>query len=364
METRTYTKRELKEFIYSDFFNNLESIPISFNRAISQINNPRADEEDILLVVQYDNNQMVGYLGALPEHIFSEQEKEKCCWLTCFWVAEDYKSKNVAANLFLRIIRAWDQKILITNIVPWLEPVYQKTKIFQPTIFKSGLRAYLRLNLADILPPKKSFFGKIKPILKSIDWLLNLIIDIRLSITKPLKLEDVNIEFISQIGKKESLFINNIKHKYWNQRGAEEINWIIKHPWIIEGAKEDKNSKRYYFSSINKTFFYQIIKLTNLNNEIIGIVLINIREKNLSIPFIFAEKDIYSDICRVLINTMIYHKLSMITTYNEDLAYELKKISAPFCFRKEIKKPYLLAKKFPWITELKFQDGDGDAAFY
>lgn len=364
METKTYTKHELKEFIQSDFFNSLNNIPISSNRAISQINNPRADETDILLVAQYDGNILAGYIGALPEYVFTENKKEKCCWLTCFWVADEYKSKNVAANLFLRIIRAWEQKILITNIVPWLEPVYQKTKIFQPTMYRTGFRGYMRFNFAEILPPKKVFFEKAKVILKLTDFVLNSIHDVQLSLSPQARLRNISYEYLFRLGDIENNFISKFKDKTWNCRGKEEINWILSNPWIIEGAKEDKNSRRYYFSSVNKHFFYQTIKFTNAENEIVGIVIINIRERNLTVPFIFSNDNAYETISKLLISTMIYHRLNMITTYDKNLSVALQKSNAPFYFKKAIKKPYLITKEFPKVNTLKFQDGDGDAAFY
>ncbi len=364
METKSYTKKSLKEFIQSDFFNDLRKIPISINRAISQIENPRADEDDVLLVAQYDKDKLVGYIGALPEYIFSENEKQKCCWLTCFWVDDAYKSKNVAANLFLRIIRAWDKKILITNIVPFLEPIYQKTKIFQPTIYKSGFRGYLRFNLANILPPKNIIFQKTKGLLRMSDFILNSIYDMRLALSSKVKLKNVNYEYLYNLGYEEEDFIESFKGETWNQRAQAEINWIVSNPWIIEGAKEDKNSKRYYFSSVNKQFFYQTVKFTNATNEINGIVILNIREGNVTIPYVFADEVAIENIPNFIISTMLRLKLDMLTTYDEKLSAAFRNMKTPFYFQKEIKKPYLIAKKFPWANKLKFQDGDGDAAFY
>ena len=115
METISFNKDSLYKFINSEKFKELHNIPISKQRALSQINNPRAGEEDIVLVAQFDDNITTGYLGILPDYVFIEGEKEKIGWLTCFWVHEKYKSKDIAANLFRRVIRAYDQKIFINS---------------------------------------------------------------------------------------------------------------------------------------------------------------------------------------------------------------------------------------------------------
>jgi hypothetical protein len=363
METRTYTKNELKEFIRSGFFNNLDKIPISKLRALSQVNNPRASENDILLVVQYDENRLAGYLGVLPDYLFGNGQKEKIGWLTCFWIDEKYKSMNVAASLFLRVIRAWEQKIFITNIVPWLEPVYQKTKIFQPSVYKSGFRGYMRFNLSEILPPKKPVFQKITSFLKIIDCVFNWLHDIRLSSFKKYNLEEVNYGYLSRLDDECAAFIDLYNQKYWNRRGKDEINWILAYPWLIQGAK-DYDSKRYYFSSVSKRFFYQLIKFTGNDKKIKGLMLICVREHNITVPYVFSDGTGINDMSRLLINTMLELKISMITVYNDELTRSLKKIKTPFYFNKEVKKPFLISKKFDFVNNLNFQDGDGDCAFY
>lgn len=364
METKAYTKNEMNELINSEKFYNLINIPISLQRAVSQINNPRATDDDVILVVVYDENKAVGYLGVLPDFLFWENNKEKFGWLTCFWVDDEYKSKNVAANLFLRVIRAWNKKIFITNIVPWLEPVYQKTNIFQPTIYKNGLRTYMRFNFSEILPPKHKFFSNIAPILKTVDLFLNLVHDIRISIFGKYKLNNIRLEYINSLDEKTTSFIDAYKKKYWNQRGKPELDWIRQYPWIIQGAKNDFNSTKYYFTSLSKRFFYQTVRFSNNNNDIIGVILISIRDNNLNVPFVYVNLSNKDTIIKFLINTMIELKLNMLTVFNDDLISSAKNVRSPFYFKKIVKKPYFISKQFEFIKELNFQDGDGDCAFY
>lgn len=364
METKSYTKRELEEFIQSDLFNKLVNIPISKHRAISQINNPRASDNDILLVVQFDENKVAGYLGILPDYLFRENQYEKIGWLSCFWVDEEYKSKNVAANLFLRVIRSWEQKILITNIVPWLEPIYQKTKIFQPTIYKYGLRCYMRFNLAELLPPKNRIFKRLTWTLRLIDNFINTFYSLRLILFRKLKLKNVKYEYLTYLDNESCKFVETFIQNNWNKRSGNELNWMLSNPWIIQGSKEDFNSKRYYFSSLNERFFQQIVQFSNEDGKILAMLILNIREKNLTVPYVFSENVCIDSVSKFLINTMLELKLNMLTTFNEELIHSLKKSKTPFYFLKVIKKPYLISKKFDFVTELRFQDGDGDCAFY
>ncbi len=364
METISFTKQSLFQFINSQQYENLENIPISKHRAISQINNPRANDDDVILVAQFDNNRTVGYLGILPDYVYEKEEEIKVGWLTCFWVDDNYKSQNVAASLFLRVIRKWEKRILITNIVPWLDPVYQKTGLFLPTQQKTGFRGYLRFNTAEILPPKKNIFKKITPMLKTIDYALNSLIRIRLSLYKKQSLCNIRYEYLSSFDEINDMFFESHNTNLWNKRRKNELNWIVKNPWILQSGNNDFNSKRYYFSSLDKSFFYQIIKLSNIHNDIVGVALILIRNKNLSVPFIFSDEKGYEVISKIIVNIMLDLKLNMITTFNDKLIENFHKIKTPFIFSKQIKKPYFISKDLNFISNLNFQDGDGDCAFY
>ncbi len=364
METRTLTKKDLHNFIFSKEFYQITNIPISKHRAISQINNPRASDDDIVLVIQFDENKVVGYLGVLPDHFYDGKEFQKAGWLSCFWVDENYKSKNVAANLFRRVIKAWQQKILITNMVPWLEPIYQKTGIFQTTQYKIGLRGYMRFNLADILPPKYEIFKKLTFILRISDRVLNALGDIRFLFYRAYKNTEIKYEHLNHLDKTIEDFINSHNKKNWNLRGKREIEWIMKYPWILEGVKNDFNTSRYYFSSFSKRFFYQLIKYSDHKENIVGLMLVCVRDNNLTVPYIYTDYKYLEIISKSLINIMVYLKINMITIFNEDLSQSIKNLKAPFLFKKEVKRPYLISKNLNYITELNFQDGDGDCAFY
>ncbi|MGD9978227.1 MAG: hypothetical protein AB7S54_09880 [Bacteroidales bacterium] len=364
METVPFTKKSLATFIHSQRYYRLANVPISKQRAVSQINNPRADDDDLLLVVQLDDDKTVGYLGVLPDYLFFNSGYEKVGWLTCFWVDEKYKSQNVAANLFLRAIRAWDKKILITNIVPSLEPVYQKTNIFQPTKYKIGYRGYLRFNLAEILPPKNCTLSKLTPLLKLSDWFLNIFVDLRLVFIKEHPPKDVKFEYLSSFDEIPADFLSKFSSYSWNQRSMAELNWIVKNPWLMVGAIPGHSSSRYYFSSLSRQFFYQIIKFTDDSGNIIATVLITVRNRRMAVPYIFCDEKNMAPVLKFIVNTMVKLKLNMVTVYNETLADSFRKSKTPFITSKKIRKPYLISKAFNFIDSLNFQDGDGDCAFY
>ena len=339
-------------------------IPITRHRAISHINNPRADDKDVLLVVQFENGKMIGYLGVLPDYVFNGTVFLKAGWLSCFWVDDSYRSQPVAASLFLRVMEAWDQRIMITNFVPELTSLYMKTGLFNGGLIKKGIRAYMRFNLAEILPPRANWLSRMKPVLRNIDLLLNWVGDTRFYFIRDFANPSFHWNFFNPADEIPAEFIDRFNLETWSRRGRTELQWILQYPWIIESHVPDHDSHRYYFSSVSKRFTYKIIRIPKSKGDTAAWVLICIRDNTMTVPYVFAENEYYESIARILIDIMIELKISMITTFHEQLTAALIKFRLPFLFKKTILKPYLIAKKLDFIGKLNFQDGDGDCAFY
>lgn len=359
MITKSFNKKDLELFINSVEYSQLENIPISFHRAISQINNPRLEESDIILVATFNNNKTIGYLGIIPDFLFQNNEKIKFGWLSCFWVDENYKKQNIAANLFLRVIRAWNKNIMITNIVPTLETVYQKTKLFFPTEYKIGIRCYLRLNSSEILPQKHLFFNKTKKILVLFDKVANFFLNMRLNTNQKMKSKIKIIDFIDD--SLNDFILKKILLNY-TKRSANELNWIMSFPWILE-QNNTVESNKYYFSSVSKVF-KTIPLLLKENNEILGFCMMVHRNNHITIPYFYVEKNSSKVFMDYILVYMIQEKCTMITTFNIELIEIFKHYRNKFIYKKEVKKPYFISKNINNINSTNFQDGDGDCAFY
>lgn len=75
IEIKLLNKAALRSYIDSETFQNAPVIAISKHRAASQISNPEATEDDILLLMAFENDNMVGYLGVLPDKILHRRTK-------------------------------------------------------------------------------------------------------------------------------------------------------------------------------------------------------------------------------------------------------------------------------------------------
>ncbi|MCB0668065.1 MAG: GNAT family N-acetyltransferase, partial [Saprospiraceae bacterium] len=143
IELKTYNRSTLEEFINLPEFSALPFLPISYHRAISHIQNPRADRDDVLLILAYDHSEMVGYLGVLADWIFDENNHQsKCGWLSCMWINPLSRGKGISKKLVAKALETWNKKILVTEFTAPARGLYDSTGAFKDLQIKEGVRHY------------------------------------------------------------------------------------------------------------------------------------------------------------------------------------------------------------------------------
>jgi GNAT superfamily N-acetyltransferase len=362
MEIRIYTTGDILEFVSSEHFSKLKHTPISKHRALSYAHNPRSEASDKILFVAFENDEVAGYIGALPEKIFTHGEWKRMTWLSCFWVDPQFRGKNISKQLFDLAMKSWDETAMITNISPGTLKIYKRMSYFHSPITKTGIRGYLRFNLAEVLPQRGGAFETLKPLFKSIDFVFNLFNSIRLVFYPGYKMDKgIGYEYIDEIGEEAEALINKVNQTYLNRRGKAELEWITRYPWVLE-QEEDADNRRYYFSSVSKRFIYQQVEFHDRTGKVRAFIMISIRNHSLTVPYVFYDPGMEHVIVRFLFNVMLDYSLNMLTVFHPELVKEIHKSRSPFLFKKKIIRPYFLPKTLD-ISEPVFQDGDGDCVF-
>lgn len=357
-------KRLLHEYIYSEEYSKLEFVPISKHRALSHIANPRAKDEDVLLLLAYEEKELVGYLGVLPDLIYVDNEFVRCGWLSCMWINHKHRGKKIAFKLVQKSIELWDKKILVTEFTDPARRLYDKTENFVSLKEIKGIRLYLRFNLAKILPPKRKFFNQIKTPLKIFDALFNGLFDLRYLVLRN-KLKNLQLEYVNQVDEEIDRFVEARQQKQIFKRRKEDLNWIIKNPWILSSRTEDEDSKRYHFSSLEKRFEFVPIKIFDQKDELIAFVLFARRNDDLKIPYCYGKDK--TAIIKVIRYHLIKWRIKTFTAFNTELLVSLQESRMPALFRKEIKRNYIVSSSIVddqfLGQDFEIQDGDADCSF-
>lgn len=357
MQIKSYNRKELGDYIQSDFFRTLPEIPISIHRAISQINNPYCSNEDILLWAAYENGLLIGYVGVLPDVIGLNN---KVYWLSCFWVHETFRNDNLASLLFFSLVKQYKNQLFISNFLFSLEKTYQSLGIFQPTQYNYGSTFFINFCFTEILQARFPKIKVLRPIFDLIEKIFNLTLKTRKIFFKNKKntldiIEDKNLneEFQS--------FLN----AYFNSnetvaRTIEHFRWIFTFPWIIEG-KKNKESERYFFSSMSYQFEYKLLKIYS-QQKLEGIVLLKTRDKNMSISYLYTYDSHIRELSDYLLKLAISENINTITVFDKRLISKLLNRRNNFIYIKDTKRPYIFPQNFK-IDSSVFQEGDGDSVF-
>ncbi len=334
MEIKTYNSTQLTDLIHSDTFKLMPVIPISTHRAHSHIHNPRADSEDILMIIAYDNDQMVGYLGVLADRIYdTSQESFKCGWLSCMWVDPTLRGKGIAKQLLATAFRSWGDHILVTEFTPEAKGLYDRSGGFNDLSINNGLRCYLRFNLHEILPKKQEKYKSYASILKLVDGIANMPNALRLSFIKTKRSSSVIFEPVKQIDTDLNRYILSKQNKSFERRSIDELNWIIQYPWLIE-SKPTEESTRYHFSSVSDRFINLCYKLTD-QGGIKGYLHYTIRDGHLKIPYCYYEPEYLADIVQHIYQIMLAYRLDMLTVFHRALVGFFKSHPTPFIYRRD-----------------------------
>jgi GNAT superfamily N-acetyltransferase len=371
MQIEKIYHKDLLSFMESGAYKKSKYLPISKIRGLSHVKNPRAKPDDLVLVMVFENAEMQGYLGVLPDDLFFKNEKgeyikEHAGWLSCMWVNPDLRGKGIAKILINTVFEAWDYRILVTEFTPAAKGLYDRTGQFLDLAKPEGLRAYLRMNLSYLLParnPEK--WQKFKPLLKVFDFFFNVFNDIRLLFFSK-KVEDYRIS--DTLNEEDFEFIQkNRSTDELMRRSLEDLNWIIQNPWLQTETKPDEESKRYHFSSVADFFAFNVLKLYDPKKQLIALLIISVRDKNLKIPYAYILPGAEKTTAEALENIMLNQQLNMLTVFHKPLCDYLNKKKGPFFMLRKLQRHYIISKKFEHqlinTKSIAIQDGDADAAF-
>jgi len=358
MNVVTLNKKSLSEFIKSDNFNSLPNLPISFQRAVSHINNPRANDDDVLLILIYNELGIAGYLGIIPDNIFINDSVCKIGWMSCIWVHKNSRGMGIAKQLTLLSAKYYNNKIFATEFTPTAYNLYKKLNIFNDFVNLNGVRVFRQFYLSEVLINKFHFLKHFKPFFKFTDNVLNFFVKLFYKKNNLSKFKNYTIEKTENINNELENFISENSNSVF-KRFANELNWILNFKWVNEVKEISDASSRYQFTSEAKQFS-NICYTIKYDNVITTFVMFTIRDSHLKIPYLFSNKIDNHLLLALVNNVIIENNVKIFTSYYNCYNNVFKNLSC--VYKKHIIRKYLTTTNFKTTPEFVC-DGDGDCAF-
>jgi hypothetical protein len=363
---KTLHKEGLRDYLSSRKYREGSVIPISAHRAQSHLQNPRAREEDVLLILAESGDELAGYLGILPDNLYAGGQIHHVGWMSCLWVDERFRGQKIAQSLVKACMDCWGGNILLTEFTKEAGALYRKTAFFEPIRSLEGMRYYIMSDLETFLPPKLPWLKRYSSLLACTDRVLNSVIGSLRGLKKQHKLH-FNVVYESKVDAEMSAFITAHLRDSLFRRESKEIQWIMDYPWILSGDKTSSEAARYHFSSFERHFECRALKITDLEGKLIAVALITIRNGHLRIPYFYGDMpaEAFREIMLFLIRTK---EIKTLTIFQKSLMAALESSSFTVLYKRSQKREFLMAKPLIAATEFKtlqgsFIDGDGDCAF-
>lgn len=364
MQIAEFTVDELPGFVDSSLWQQLEPKPITRLRAISQFQNPRAKKDDIALIIAYENNQLLGVVGLLP-NLINGQAQLVVNSNTCWW-ADPVKGKQIAVPLFLKALARCNQRMFMTNCTPHTLSILQKTNWFNFPQTTPGRRGFLRFNLHEVIPTKLPKTIKLKTALKIVDSILNFLLTPVQLINQHRFTKNVpHVEYFNSTTPSMIEYIEQNSGNEFIRRTGPELEWIVKFPWVTEKkANQKQEPVEYPFSHIVRKFEQYFVKIS-VSDKTIGLLLISIRDGHMKIPYAYLHEENAPQVLQVIYQQAVIKKVVTLTVFYPKLSTFMDSVPHPFVFMKKIKRLMAISKQITHLYETypEIQDGDGDVVF-
>jgi hypothetical protein len=358
------TIKELPSFIHSELYKGSRMVPVTPERAISQANNPRAQPDDVALIVAYTKEgQLAGFAGLLPDTGNSKEGPYRFAWNSGWWVDKEL-GKGIALNLFYRSIQAWEGQILITHLTPHTRKIIELTRLFYFADPVRGIRYQILSDFSGKFRRKFRSLRIFSGLFAFTDTLINAVLQYRLRRWKRKKeTGELKTETVQDFDKDILNFIERHSRGELCRRGKPEFEWIRAYPWMVMEAPGAKTGK-YPFSRECKLFEYRWTKIL-FHGEIAGIALLTNREGLFKISYAYYEAGLLEPFSRALCLILIDRKATGFYTVRGEIGETMEKTDFPVFYKKPVIQELAVSRTISKRQPENFflQDGDGDGVF-
>lgn len=358
-------KKEIPNYLNNSSFWLSTRLPVSQQRLYAQYQNSAAADEDILLIAAYNNEKLVGYIGAYPDFIHVNGKTEKIAWLSTWWT--DPAESGIGWILMKKMYKTYNTKIGVSSFTRDAKNVFDISGYFTDFPTMIGVKAYMRFNLLPQMPgagiAKKAAFTLAKLV-------INPFLSMKLSGTKrkiKRKLEDVSIKYCNYVDDNTMHFIQSLQGDDLQKRDQNFFNSLKIYNWVVDSPMPelDAEAGAYGFGSVAKAFNYYYLKVTDKSGEVIGFIALLKRDYELKVLYVFATSEYMHTMVDIIILQAIVFKSTFVRSFETDINEILKTYNGAWLFKRIVTRGFIISKSFNIddTTKYKLHAGDGDYCF-
>lgn len=353
MKLVTYTVADISRMLDDGTFWQSGALPVTRERAISQINNPRAAPTDVILVVAYGaDGEVCAYIGMLPDRAWVGEAHEKFAWLTAWWVSPTNAPSGVGFLVLVKAMSCYQNKVAAQGFSDQALGVYAASRKFSD---------YSKLDGAEF-----EFFGKREIALWSVlNKLRQWISKARLRwVRGQLDLSNARLLEVRRVDEDSERMLRSHAATNISRRLGPDFDWIRDYPWVRmrNGTVDDGD---YYFTRYADHFAIRFFKVLDADGQCRAFLIFKERDRRTELAGAYydeADVDLVADVIRahVLDSDFVYFSL-----FDESITTRLQRNVFPYSSRVNVVRRQILSKRLAEIIGGRpaFQAGDADCIF-
>lgn len=339
-------------------------LPISRQRAFSQVHNPRAEEHDQVLFVMRHEGSLVGYFGLLPDLLQVGDLNTPFAWVSTWWVDPERVQGGAGALLLMKALAAWQGRVAAAGFQDRAGDVLAGCGRFTPIAAQPGITAYLRFD-GEVIRRRVPGVRHFGPLADAVATGLNRGQDHRVAAWLR-RSAPMAVEYVRSIDQQTARFIEAYDSPEPARRGPAELEWILQRPWVLEAPLADGSGERYYFSSTARRVQTYGVRVLDGDGQLAAFLILVLRDRELKVPFAIFPAAHGAAIAQVIIAHLARTGAERVTTFQADLVRELGCGEMPLLATRPARRLWTFSKTLAEsldMADIQLQDGAGDGAF-
>lgn len=349
LEIAEYTKRELRSLLADESFWAQPRLPITRRRAVSQVANPRAEENDPVLLTAHFQGQLVAYLGVLPDRVNDPSEGWiRFGWLTAWWADKESQQRLAAMKLLFAAMKRYGNRLAASSPASEAARAYVGSGRFEEH-GRCG-RSFFIVSL----PPS---WGRLS---RAAQWVAG--VKNHLISGRSLKRHGLQIQISDVFNEEMESFLNARAEKDVFGRDSAYWSWVLQYPWMST-TDEDQVAQKNYAFSVYAGDFRQIPMWVSRRGTMIAFLLMTLREGRLTLKHAYYDLADGGYVAAALRAAVADMNPWLFVCGDEGLEGRLR-TGVPFHVARRVRHSVVyVGKVLPASPWLKPQPGTGDSVF-
>lgn len=355
---REFSLSSLKQMSEDKSFWKLENLPFSKLRLAQYLANPSAEDDDVLWLMAFVKDRIIGYLGVIPGFVKIAGEPQKIGWPTSWWIDPQHRGSGLADRLMQRVAELYPYMAANSGTPRAFEKL-QKNNLMQ--VYGNRPRTWYFLNLsASVLHDFKRDGKLVMTLLPLLKCFGSLISKYRLRkwlatgaapVLKP--------EYMDKPDSAALELLNELWQEDFSYKDAATFVWQIGNPALAPRLKGIESLLSTYFGNNGyHNMSFQV--LLHHGDKPVGWLSMVISDGVLKLPFIYLKPGYERGLLDLLAKICLSNSVDVIYSQNAFLREQMDKHRFPCLFRKSYKMKILVSKSLEAVPKgLILQDGDG-----